>query len=190
MECPLGQDIALFGKKIMCICACYRHFMYLCVSIDVIFSNAAETVLVGSDEVSSLRLRGNISCGACEAGQKQLSRIIGTVGTWWCDKCPPLTYIIDKMGPCHNCPKGADCPDGTQFVPKVDGSKWEQTIAKDGLLYYRVVQCPAGYSFYREEDFPINDNCIRCEKSTYTVEVRNSLTISITNSDMRFAICS
>ena len=159
-------------------------------SPNVIFSHAAETVLVGSDEVSSLRLRGSISCGACEAGQKQLSRIIGTVGTWWCDKCPPLTYIIDKMGPCHNCPKGADCPDGTQFVPKVDGSKWEQTIAKDGLLYYRVVQCPAGYSFYREEDFPINDNCIRCEKSTYTVEVRNSLTISITNSDMRFAICS
>lgn len=95
-----------------------------------------EVVLVGSDFVPALH--GNIRCGACQAGQRQLSRKAGDVSTsWWCDKCLPTTYIIDRFGPCRMCPKGATCPDGSLFVPKANGSEWKNV---DG--HYRVEVCP------------------------------------------------
>ena len=106
-ECPVGEDSARF-----------------------------EVVLVGSPFVSLLH--GRVSCRECQAGQRQSSRTDRNVAdTWWCDRCLPTTYIIDRYGPCRPCPKGAECPDGVQFQPKTNGSTW---ISING--FYRVQECP------------------------------------------------
>jgi hypothetical protein len=105
-----------------------------------------------------------------------------------CDACGAAKYIIDRGAPCMDCPKGAFCPDGAQFLPLAVGSVWEEVRASNGGIQKRLVQCPAGYALARDlrEAVAIGDECRPCPKSTYrlipsTLADLNSSTADPTN---------
>ena len=84
-----------------------------------------------------------------------------------CAACGAAKYIIDREAPCMDCPKGADCPDGAQFLPLAVGSVWEEVRASNGGIQKRLVQCPAGYELNREEALAIGDACTMCLPGSY-----------------------
>ncbi len=84
-----------------------------------------------------------------------------------CAACGATKYIIDREAPCMDCPKGADCPDGAQFLPLAVGSVWEEVRASNGGIQKRLVQCPAGYELNREEALAIGDACTMCPQGSY-----------------------
>ena len=91
-----------------------------------------------------------------------------------CVSCKAGQYILDQMRGCQNCPKGADCPDGDAFLPKAVGSAWEEaehlTATGEYVRVKRIVMCPPGHALEREAENPSNDNCVRCERTTYRLE--------------------
>ena len=91
-----------------------------------------------------------------------------------CVPCGPLNYIVDPNsgGSCQECPKGAFCPDGNLFVPNPLGSEWE--IVLSGLdAVKRVVTCPPGFYRIRNERYPLEDQCLRCDANTYLLDQSN-----------------
>jgi hypothetical protein len=84
-----------------------------------------------------------------------------------CAACGAAKYIVDREAPCMDCPKGALCPDGAQFLPLVVGSVWEEVRASNGGIQKRLVQCPAGYELNREEALATGDQCKACSKGSY-----------------------
>jgi hypothetical protein len=84
-----------------------------------------------------------------------------------CAACGAAKYIIDREATCMDCPKGADCPDGAQFLPLVVGSVWEEVRSSNGDIQKRLVQCPAGYELNREEALAIGDACTMCSQGSY-----------------------
>ena len=53
--------------------------------------------------------------------------------------------------------------DGAQFIPKVEGSKWEVEITDDnGPPTLRITECPAGFALVRKQSNPQSDACIEC----------------------------
>ena len=84
-----------------------------------------------------------------------------------CSACGATKYIIDRNMPCMDCPRGALCPDGAQFLPLAVGSVWEEVRANNGGIQKRVVQCPAGYAVTREEAIAINDACNSCPEGKF-----------------------
>ena len=43
--------------------------------------------------------------------------------------------------------------DGAQFIPKVEGSKWEVEISDDnGARTMRLIECPRGYALERKQN--------------------------------------
>eukprot|EP00291_Cryptomonas_curvata_P017050 CAMPEP_0172169214 /NCGR_PEP_ID=MMETSP1050-20130122/10581_1 /TAXON_ID=233186 /ORGANISM="Cryptomonas curvata, Strain CCAP979/52" /LENGTH=1462 /DNA_ID=CAMNT_0012840247 /DNA_START=2726 /DNA_END=7114 /DNA_ORIENTATION=+ len=87
-----------------------------------------------------------------------------------CSACPDKTYIIDpNRDVCQSCPKGALCLSG-KFSP-LNGSSWDiEEDARDGTRRWRIVECPQGYLYYRDEEFANQDNCEPCEKGTYLLQ--------------------
>jgi hypothetical protein len=84
-----------------------------------------------------------------------------------CAACGAAKYIVDREAPCMDCPKGALCPDGAQFLPLAVGSVWEEVRASNGGIQKRLVQCPAGYELNREEMLATGDECKECSKGSY-----------------------
>jgi len=59
-------------------------------------------------------------------------------------------------------PSRAPCmSDGAQFIPKVEGSKWEITD-DSGQQTLRITECPAGFALVRKQNSPQTDACIEC----------------------------
>ena len=56
--------------------------------------------------------------------------------------------------------------DGAQFVPRVQGSKWEVEITVDNGRTMRLTECPRGYALQRKQDNPQADRCIECPGSS------------------------
>ena len=94
-----------------------------------------------------------------------------------CAPCGPLKYIVDPVsgGSCQDCPKGADCPDGDQFLPKAVGSEWEVHYFGPRSLdaVYRLKTCPPGYFMTRKDKYPLEDECTICEAGTYLLDQNN-----------------
>jgi hypothetical protein len=84
-----------------------------------------------------------------------------------CAACGAAKYIVDREAPCMDCPKGALCPDGAQFLPLAVGSVWEEVRASNGGIQKRLVQCPAGYELNRDEALATGDECKACSKGSY-----------------------
>ncbi len=73
---------------------------------------------------------------------------------------------------------GANCPDGSAFVPAVNGSNWliHDSIGSGQL--YRLRSCPPGYIMSMDYSFPDQDRCIECESGKYSlVEATNISTV-------------
>jgi len=72
-------------------------------------------------------------------------------------------------------PQGAFCPDGDLFVPVPDGSEWEIIFSgARGLdAVKRLVSCPPGYYMLRDERYPLEDQCLRCDANTYLLDQSN-----------------
>jgi hypothetical protein len=94
-----------------------------------------------------------------------------------CDPCGPLFYIVDPAsgGTCQECPKGALCPDGDLFIPLQVGSEWEIVYSGPRLLdaVKRLVSCPPGYYRMRKEEYPLEDECLKCDANTYLLDQNN-----------------
>ena len=57
--------------------------------------------------------------------------------------------------------------DGAQFIPKVEGSKWEVEISDDnGARTMRLIECPRGYALERKQNNPQADRCVECPGSS------------------------
>jgi len=117
----------------------------------------------------------------CPGGTQLVNATIGSNNfdllSQQCVPCGPLNYIVDpgSGGSCQECPKGAFCPDGDLFVPKPVDSEWEIIWSGPRGLdaVKRVVSCPPGYYMLREEKYPLEDECVRCEASTYLLDKSN-----------------
>jgi hypothetical protein len=87
--------------------------------------------------------------------------------------CPlPADAACHGHGFQQECPKGgiaACAPDGVTFVSTAPGSVWEEQEHEKGRVV-RVAMCPAGYALKREEDAPVNDACVKCERTSYRLE--------------------
>ena len=60
-------------------------------------------------------------------------------------------------------PRAPSMSDGAQFIPKVEGSKWEVEITDDnGPPTLRITECPAGFALVRKQSNPQSDACIQC----------------------------
>ena len=60
-------------------------------------------------------------------------------------------------------PRAPSMSDGAQFIPKVEGSKWEVEITDDnGPPTLRITECPAGFALVRKQSNPQSDACIEC----------------------------
>lgn len=64
---------------------------------------------------------------------------------------------------------GATCPDGSKFLPVVNGSKWGVEKPSDGIHLYRLIGCPPGYVISRDDLFPDQDRCVQCSTGTYSL---------------------
>jgi hypothetical protein len=119
---------------------------------------------------------GQFLLRACAPGYRLINSTepgVLNVDVQRCERCLPNTYILDQLGSCVKCPKGAYCPDGVQFVPNALGSVWEEVQVSSGdtvELVKRIVECPAGYALEREEESPSVDNCLKCESGTYRLD--------------------
>jgi hypothetical protein len=117
----------------------------------------------------------------CPGGTRLVNATIGSNNfdllSQQCVPCGPLKYIVDpgSGGSCQECPKGAFCPDGDLFVPKPVESEWEIIWSGPRGLdaVKRVVSCPPGYYMFRDEKYPLEDQCVRCEASTYLLDRNN-----------------
>jgi len=87
-----------------------------------------------------------------------------------CRACGPSKYIIDPYGPCQECPKGAECPDGALFLSKAQGSVWENVFASAGGIQNRIIECPAGHALERADAYPNADLCNPCPPNQYRLE--------------------
>jgi hypothetical protein len=105
-----------------------------------------------------------------------------------CSVCGAAKYIIDRAAPCMDCPKGARCPDGAQFLPLAVGSVWEEVRASNGGIQKRLLQCPAGYALAREEAVALGDACIACDPGTYRL-IPSTLADLESNSSAQCTIC-
>ena len=57
--------------------------------------------------------------------------------------------------------------DGAQFIPKVEGSKWEVEITDDdGPRTRRITECPRGFALERKQSNPQADRCVECPGSS------------------------
>ena len=57
--------------------------------------------------------------------------------------------------------------DGAQFIPKVEGSKWEVEITDDdGPRTMRLTECPRGFALERKQSNPQADRCVECPGSS------------------------
>jgi hypothetical protein len=63
-----------------------------------------------------------------------------------------------------------DCPDGVQFLGKVNGSMWEAEPAGSGGKQWRIASCPPGYELHRDSSFPEMDDCVKCSKRFYRLK--------------------
>jgi hypothetical protein len=72
---------------------------------------------------------------------------------------------------------GATCPDGSNFVPVVNGSQWDVNQSSGNHLY-RLVKCPAGYIISRDDKFPDQDRCVQCQVGTYSLIVATSTAVA------------
>ena len=106
---------------------------------------------------------------SCPPGHQLVNSAAGqfTPTLQQCSACGAAKYIIDREAPCMDCPKGAQCPDGAQFLPLAVGSVWEEVRASNGGLQKRLVECPAGYALAREEALAIGDTCTACDPGTF-----------------------
>jgi hypothetical protein len=94
-----------------------------------------------------------------------------------CSPCGALNYILDPNsgGECQECPKGARCPDGDLFIPDPAGSDWEIVYSGSRKLNMvkRIVSCPPGYYMERDNRYPLEDRCLRCDANTYLLDQNN-----------------
>ena len=83
----------------------------------------------------------------CPPGNRLINTTNGEldVDAQQCVPCLINTYIIDPLGDCIKCPRGASCPDGLMFVPNAVGSVWDKVRLPKGEaseLIKRIVECP------------------------------------------------
>ena len=122
---------------------------------------------------------------SCPRGTQMINTSAGALAPFqtisqMCYSCGPMNYIVDPHsgGTCQECPKGALCPDGDLFLPIAEGSEW---VVERGTQYdragldqvYRLVSCPAGWAFSRDDRYPLEDRCLRCEPGTYLLDQSN-----------------
>ena len=72
---------------------------------------------------------------------------------------------------------GATCPDGSQFIPVVSGSRWTVENSIEGHLF-RLSTCPPGFTISRDDAFPDQDRCVLCLPGTYSLVVATSTSIT------------
>jgi hypothetical protein len=119
---------------------------------------------------------GQFLLRSCPPGHQIINTTDGSVGSpldvdaQRCVKCLPTTYIIDQLYPCVKCPKGAECPDGVQFMSKAPGSEWGEEQSETGGKRRRITTCPAGYAMQREPTLPDADDCVRCTENFYSLK--------------------
>jgi hypothetical protein len=73
---------------------------------------------------------------------------------------------------------GATCPDGKEFNPIINESKWSVEFFGTGSHRFRLIECPAGYTISRDDSFPDQDRCLICPSGMYSIIVANSTSIS------------
>jgi hypothetical protein len=126
-------------------------------------------------QVPGFYLRG------CPRGTQLINSTIGSykfnLVAQQCSPCGALNYILDPNsgGECQECPKGARCPDGDLFIPDPDGSEWEIVYSGSRKLNMvkRIVSCPPGYFMERDNRYPLEDRCLRCDANTYLLDQNN-----------------
>jgi hypothetical protein len=67
----------------------------------------------------------------------------------------------------QECPKGASCPDGAQFLPLAQGSVWENVFVSAGGIQKRLIECPTGHALERVAAYPNADICNLCGYGQY-----------------------
>jgi hypothetical protein len=126
-------------------------------------------------QVPGFYLRG------CPRGTQLINASIGSykvdLGAQQCSPCGALNYILDPNsgGACQECPKGARCPDGDLFIPDPAGSEWQIVYSGSRKLdmVKRIVSCPPGYYMERDNRYPLEDRCLRCDANTYLLDQNN-----------------
>jgi hypothetical protein len=73
---------------------------------------------------------------------------------------------------------GAICPDGKTFNSVVNESKWSVESIKVGGHFFRLIECPIGYTISKDDSFPDQDRCVQCPSGMYSIVVANSTSIS------------
>jgi len=144
-----------------------------CAPIDADTADAASTNLQGEHVWEYDGTRDLMALTHCPPGHQLANSVDGKFNAdlQKCKACSVGKYIIDQAYPCKNCPKGATCPDGFQFLSKATGAEWEEETALDGGIQKRILSCPLGWEMKRDPLFPDQDDCVQCAEGSYLVSL-------------------
>ena len=115
----------------------------------------------------------------CEVSFGNASMIAYPVRTPHVGDVPGLFLIDRGRTPGHlNHPmpkQGALCPDGRSFIPIAEGSVWEIELkgSNGRNQVKRLVTCPPGWAMSRDNRYPLEDQCLKCEAGTYLLDQSN-----------------
>jgi len=114
----------------------------------------------------------------CDPGHLLLN---SSINSQQCLLCKPTTYSLNPFDGCREgvcatrgcypCSVGADCPGGSQFIPKVDGSVWElEDVKEQESQLYRIQSAPPGYVLIRDFANARDDQAVGCGYAEYALE--------------------
>ena len=139
----------------------------------VVVNQEAVGPAVSDDEVWEEDTEGQFLLRSCPRGHQLINTTddgVLDINAQHCSTCGVTTYIIDSLHTCMPCPKGASCLDGASFVSNAQGAAWEEVRAAGGGMQRRILECPSGYSMRRIEQYPEEDDCVRCIQGFYLLQ--------------------